>query len=483
MKGFFMQPRVNFEQPNQLSRYKAILGVGAVFVTQFGSFLFINARNIAQPGMIAELDGMALFSWLIALPALAGAAGTLLSGKLSDVYGRRAVLLASLGIFALGLGLTAMVKSMPALVAVTTFMSIGHWPIIPLCFSAIGDLFPPAERAKWTGLLNLPGGIAAFIGPVLGGVVAESALGWRGLYWGTIPLMLTAAGLLAAALPNPAQTIRPKMDIAGMVVMVFATSALIFGVSWLGQAGKFAMGALLLVLSLAAWGAFLQIEKRAEAPILDPQILANRTFITAAGTGLLSFFGTVSILAYSPIFVQEVMRVSPTMSGSMLTPYTVLAALIGIPAGLLLSKTGKYKGMYLLGYGLGTLALFMLWRLTAESPAWLYVLATSLAGLGLGGLLTLNTLVAQFAVPKRLLGSAVGAVFFFQMVGIAVAPSLLGLLQRSAPTLESGLKLVFLAGALALLLGLLIIATIPQISMEGEAAEAGEPLPAIPAES
>jgi len=472
-----------FVQSNIPTPSKAALGVGAVFITQFVSFLFINARNIAQPGMIAELDGMALFSWLVALPALAGAAGTLLSGKLSDVYGRRVVLLASIGIFLLGLGLSASATSMTWLVAATTFMSIGHWPIIPLCFSAIGDLFPPAERAKWTGLLNLPSGIAALIGPVLGGVVTESIFGWRGLYWGAIPLMLAAAGLLAAALPNPAPTSRPKMDIPGMVVMIFATTTLIFGVSWLGEEGKLGMGALLLVLSLAAWGGFLQIEKRAESPILDPQILANRTFMTAAGAGLLSFFGTVSILAYSPIFVQEVMRVSPTGNGSMLTPYTVLAAFVGLPVGFRLSQTKKYKGMYILGYALGTLSLFMLWQLTAESPVWFYVLATSLAGLGLGALPMLNTLVAQFAVPKRLLGSAVGAVFFFQMIGIAVAPSLLGLLQRSAPTLESGLKLVFLAGALALLAGLFIILTIPQISMEGEAAEASEPLSAVPAES
>lgn len=472
-----------FAQRNPPTQRKAALGVWAVFITQFVSFLFINARNIAQPGMIAELDGMTLFSWLIALPALAGAAGTLLSGKLSDVYGRRVVLLASIGIFLLGLGVSATTTSMAWLVAATTFMSIGHWPIIPLCFSAIGDLFPPAERAKWTGLLNLPGGIAAFIGPVLGGVVAESVFGWRGLYWGTVPLMLVAAGLLAAGLPEPAQRARPKMDIWGMAVMIVATTTLILGVSWLGEEGKFGMGALLLVLSLAAWGGFLQIENRAQAPILDPQILANRTFMTAAGAGLLSFFGMVSIVAYSPIFVQDVMRVSPTISGSMLTPYTVLVSFLGIPVGFLLSKTRKYKGMYVIGYAVTTLALFALWRLTAQSPIWFYVLVTSAAGLGLGVLPTLNTLVAQFAVPKRLLGSAVGAIFFFQMVGIAVAPSLLGLLQRSAPTLEDGLKLVFLAGALALLVGLLIISTIPQISMEGETAETSEPLPAIPAES
>jgi MFS family permease len=77
-----------------------------------------------------------------------------------------------------------------------------------------------------------------------------------------------------------------------------------------------------------------------------------------------------------------------------------------------------------------------------------------------------NAVVAQFAVPKELLGVAVGAIFFFQMVGIAVAPAVLGFVQNSAPDLESGLKLVFLVGAIAAAVALLLIVTIPEISLE-----------------
>lgn len=444
------------------------LGLWAIFITQFVSFLFINARNIAQPGQIAELNGLTLFSWLIALPALSGAAATLLFGKLSDIYGRRAILLLSLGIFLLGLGISAQATSMVQLVAATTFMSIGHFPIIPLCFSVIGDLFPPAERAQWTGLLNLPGGLAALIGPVLGGVVAESALGWRGLYWGTIPLMLAATGLVVVGLPDQTQKIKPKIDFGGTLVMLLAATSLSLGFSWLGAPQKFGLGLLLLVISAAAWIGFIKIETRVEAPILDPEIFLNRTFMTAAGAALLSFFGMLGIVAYSPIFVQEVMGISPTLSGSMLTPYTALVAFLGIPAGFLLARTRKYKWMYTMGYSVIALALFAMWQFTANTPAWVYIAVTSIAGLGLGAIPTLNTLVAQFAVPKRLLGVAVGAIFFFQMIGIAIAPAILGLVQNSAPDLESGLKLTFLAGALTMVIALLLILTIPEISMEVE---------------
>ena len=352
------------------------------------------------------------------------------------------------------------------LVAAQTFMTIGHFPIVPLCFAVIGDLFPPSQRAKWTGLLNIPSGFAALLGPVLGGVMAESVFGWRGLFWRTIPLMLVAVGLVAYALPDKTQKVRPKIDVLGTFVMVVATTTLIIGFTWLGSPNKLGAGAFLLLISLISWIAFVQVEKWADAPILDLQVLFNRTFATAAVAALLSFFGMVAIMGYSPIFVQDVMAVSPTISGSMLTPFAALVAFVGIPVGFLLAKTKRYRWMYNLGYAVAAFAMFAMWRFSASTPIWVYVLVTSVAGFGLGVLPTVNAVVAQFAVPKELLGVAVGAIFFFQMVGIAVAPAVLGFVQNSAPDLESGLKLVFLVGAIAAAVALLLIVTIPEISLE-----------------
>jgi MFS family permease len=462
------QTKVISSQQDMPTARKTAIGLWAVFITQFVSYLFINARNIATPAIVAEFDGMALFSWFIALPALAGSASTLLFGKLGDMYGRRAVLLASMALFGVGLALSTQVTSMSLLIASATFMSIGHFPIIPLCFTAVGDFFSARELAKWTGMLNLPTGVAALIGPVLGGIVTESVLGWRGLYWGTIPLLVTAAFLVAGTLPKNTSTTKPKVDFRGTLVMVLATTTLMLGFSRLGTPGSVGIGAVLLVVSVVAWASFIQIEKQVVSPILDPQVLFNRTFMTAAVAALLSFFGTLGIVAYSPIFAQYVMGVNPTISGSMLTPYTVIVAFMGIPAGFLLARTGKYKWMFNIGYAIVTLAMFAMWRFSADTPIWLYVLVTSMVGLGLGVIPTITTLVAQYAVPKRLLGAAVGAVFFFQMVGIAVAPAILGLVQNSTPDLESGLKLVFLVGAVTMMIALLLIITIPQVSVDTE---------------
>jgi MFS family permease len=318
------------------------------------------------------------------------------------------------------------------------------------------------------GLLNQPTGIAAMIGPVLGGFLAESIFGWRMLYWGTIPLLILAGILVAAALPKYTPATKPKVDVWGTLVMILATITLIFGFSRLGMPGLMAIGATLLAVSMVAWVGFIQIEKRAVAPILDPQVLFNRTFITAAVANFLSCFGLLGIVAYSPIFVQDVMGISPTISGSMLTPYTMIVAFMGIPAGLLLARTGKYKWMYIVGYAIVTLCLFAMWRFTAHTPIWVFVLVTTVAGLGLGAIPTINTLVAQFAVPRRLLGVAVSAMFFFQMLGLSVGPAILGIAQNSAPDLESGLQSVFLVGAVAMVVSLLIILTIPEVSIDVE---------------
>lgn len=457
--------------PTRLADRKAALAVTAVFITQFVSWLFINARNIAQPGIIKDLDGLSLFAWLIALPALTGAASTLLFGKLSDIYGRRAILLLSIAIFVGGLALAASSPSMTFLIVASALMSIGHFPIIPLCFTAIGDLFPPAARARWTGLLSLPTGIAAAIGPVLGGVVSESALGWRGLYWGAIPLMLIAGGLVAAGLPRNAQQARPQIDTWGTLAMLLATTTLFIDVSRLRQPGHAGVAAALLLISVAAWVGFLRIEKRTAAPILDPQVLLNRTFLTAAVAYLLACFGMLGIGSYAPIFVQSVMQLNPTASGSLQTPYTMLVAFMGIPTGFILARTGKYKRVYTIAYALAAIALLAMWQFTAATPVWWYLLVTSVAGLGIGAFGTINTLVAQFAVPKRLLGAAVGAMFFFQMVGLSIAPAILGLAQNSAADVESGLRRVFLVGAAAMIVALLLILTIPELAPYREVAD------------
>ena len=458
------------------SKKKVAIGLWAVFTAYFAFYFFINGINIAQPKMVEEFNGMALFAWLIALPALGSAVATLLFGKLSDMYGRRSILLISLGLFLVGAIISVFSTSMAFAIVARVILALGQGALAPLCFSVIGDLFEPAARAKWSGMLNLPAGIAATIAPALGGILTDSSLGWRGLFWICVPILLVAGGLVAAGVPGRQQKVKQKVDILGIIVMVIASGTLIFGFSWLGGQGKVGLGISMIIVSIVAWIGFITVEKKAEAPILDLQVLFNRTFITAASSAFMSFFGLLGVMIYSPIFAQSVMGVSPTVSGTMLTPFSMLMAFMGIPVGFLLAKTKKYKWMYISGYSALTIAMSIMWGFTAKTPIWLFVVTTSLVGFGNGFIPTINTLVAQYAVPKRLLGVAVGAMFFFVMMGMAIAPAILGLAQNSVPDLEAGLKLVFLVGAVAMVVSLLMILTIPEVSMDEEVKDKQAPL-------
>jgi len=232
---------------------------------------------------------------------------------------------------------------------------------------------------------------------------------------------------------------------------------------------------------------------------------------------------------YYPIFLQGIQGISVMKSGQILTPYSVLMAFVGVPTGFILAKTKRYKWLYILGYGILTAVLFAIMFFDAKTPVLLGFIAATIAGLGLGAIPTVNTLVVQWAVPKRLLGASMGAIFFSITMGMAISPAVLGsvmnvayanaleanlpaklnqfadketiaslgdpkaLLSPSAmkgleetfskagaegkellsqtvnairTSMEAGVRNVFLLGAITMLISFLLILTVPEISMD-----------------
>ncbi len=511
---------------------RAIAGLVAVFATHFSNTFFIRGLVVASPRIAADLHGMDLFAWAISLPALGAAFVTLTFSKLSDMYGRRMMLAISMGLFIIGAILAATSRTFEFNIFARVILGMGQGALPPLCFSVIGDLFSPAERSKWTGLLQIPSGITALFGPTLAGMVTDN-LSWRYLFLFAVPLMLISGVLVLWGMPSVAERKSHKIDIYGSGLLAAASSTMILGFSWAGDV--YAWNSMpivgLLGLSVISWAVFLWYENRIEEPLLDPQVLINRTFLTAALAGLLSFFGLMGVLMYYPMFLQGVQGVSATVSGQIITPLSVLMALVGVPTGFLLARTKRYKWMYVSGYGILTVIMFAITTFNAATPLGLGVLITAVGGLGLGAIPTLNTLVAQFSVPKRLLGVAVGAMFFFVIMGRAISPAILGssmnvtyekVLHQSLPAelikmtdeatlmsltdsgvliepeaktkleetfnkfgsrgpelfeetvqairdaLEAGLKTIFLIGAITMLTAFLLVVTIPEISIDSE---------------
>ena len=229
---------------------------------------------------------------------------------------------------------------------------------------------------------------------------------------------------------------------------MLASSTTIIGISLGGGTYPWASMQIigLLGISVISWVLFFRVESGVEEPILDPAVLRNRSFSTVAVASFLSFFGQIGMMMYFPMFLQGVQDVSATRSGWIFTPYSVLMAFVGVPAGFLLARTRRYKWMYIFGFSIVTVAMFGVILLSEHTPVLFSVLACTLAGLGLGAIPTVNTIVVQTAVPKRLLGVAMGAVFFCLNMGVAISPAILGAAEQAtyaktiAASLPDGLK-------------------------------------------
>lgn len=517
-------------EPQTASKSKTGLALAAIFLTYFASSYIFRGWTVAAPRIAAELSGMPLFSWAISLPALAAAFVTLIFGKMSDMYGRRLMLAISLLVYLAGAALCAVSRTFVFFIGARVVLALGQGAIAPLCFSVVGDLFPPAERSRWTGLLQIPSGIAALLIPTFVGFLTDN-LSWRYYFWIALGLALAGALFVVFGIPSQSRRIEHKIDYLGSCLLAAASSTLILAFSWAGSVYAWSSPQILglLTLSTILWVLFIRTEHSAAEPMLAPQVLVNRTFLTAAAAAFFSSFGLLGVAVYYLLFLQGVQGTSATLSGQIITPFSVLMAFIGVPTGYLLAWKKRFRALYIAGYGTLAVVMISLIFFHARTPLWLGVLVTAVAGLGIGAIPTMNTLLAQFAFPKKMLGVAVAAMFFVVFLSQAVSPAVMGSamnasyakrLQASLPpelhrvadpqtlasladprvllseeamkalqrdfgkldgggedlfqrtvgairdSLEASLRTLFVIGAAAMLISFLLVVTIPEVSME-----------------
>lgn len=408
------------------SKKQAFMSLAAILLVYLAYGYFMQTLNVAAPRIAADLNGMALYSWSVSIPSLGLAIGTILAGKLSDIYGRRAIMLGSTFVFILGAILSALSPTFTTLIAARTLLCLGQGAVAPLCFAVVGDMFVGGARSKWIGLLNVPYGISALIGPTLSGWMVD-ALSWRHIFWWSLPLLLLCL-VFESGMPPLVQGAAHKIDVAGAVLITIASSTLIFGLSFAGT--TFPWGSVqvigLLAVSVIFWALFLRAESKASEPFFDMDLIKNRAFLTASVAGFLSFFGMMALMLYYPLFMQSIQGISAMTSGQIITPLSFVMAFVGMPVGFLVARTKSYKWMLVLGYALVSLVMFGMIFFDKNTPVYFGFVAAALSGLALGAMPTVNTIVTQAAVPRRLLGVATSALLFSVSMGMATAPALLG---------------------------------------------------------
>jgi EmrB/QacA subfamily drug resistance transporter len=386
----------------------------------------------AVPQIVADLGGFSLFPWIFSIYLLTQAVTVPIYGRLSDVFGRKPVLLAGVGGFLVGSILCGIAWSMVTLIVFRGVQGLAAGAILPTTTTITGDLYEPAERGRIQGYISSVWGVSAIVGPALGGFFAQYWT-WRGIFWLNLPLGLGAAWLIQRYLHERVERRAHRIDYAGALTLCLGCSLLILallegGVSWAWSSpvsiALFALAAALLI-------GFVQVERRVAEPILPLWIFAHRTLVAGNLAGLAIGAILIGQSSYVPTYAQRVVGVGAVVAGFAMATMTIgwpIAATLAPRVYLRIDfrRTALVGGVIVL-CGCLLLALFV----RADSSVWRVALASFVLGVGLGFVSVATVVAVQSVVGWGWRGVVTGSNMFIRTLGSAVGIAVFGGIANS----------------------------------------------------
>jgi EmrB/QacA subfamily drug resistance transporter len=401
--------------------------LGAVLLALFLGALDQTIVGTALPRIVTDLGGNEYYTWVVTIYLLTSTITVPFYGKLSDLYGRKPMMMFGVIVFLIGSALSGLSQNMAMLILFRGIQGIGAGALFPIALAVIGDLYTPAERGRYQGLFGAVFGISFIIGPALGGLLTDY-VSWHWIFYVNIPVGIISLIVLARLLPTVKREGATRdFDLAGAAVFIVAISALLVGLTN-KQTGEWTDAAVggLIVASAILGALFVAIEARAREPIIPLGMFRNRTYTASIVSTFLVSFGFFGAIIFLPRWFQFVNGSSATESGYQIFP--LLIGLIGssIISGILVSRTGRYKGIILTGLVLMTAGIALMTQLKADTDittlwAWMFV-----TGAGIGPTLSVYTIVVQNAVPFKQLGVATSNLTFFRQIGGSVGLAVTG---------------------------------------------------------
>ena len=404
--------------------------------------------STAMPKIIAQLDGLALYTWVTTGYLLASTVMVPIYGKLSDMYGRKPILVVGIAIFLFGSMLSGLAgefgslpilgSGMTQLVIFRAVQGLGGAALFSSAFAIIADLFPPAERGKYQGLFGGVFGLASVLGPVIGGFFTDHGTttlfghlveGWRWVFYVNLPLGLFAMFLIAVKMPNLTFTKKPgRIDYLGAALIITTFVPMMLALTWGGSTYPWASATIIgmLVGSLVSLVLFLVVESRVSNPILSLELFKIPVFAIANAGSFIINIAFLGVVMFLPLFMQLVLGISATNSGFTLLPLMAGLIVSSTLSGLLVTRTGRYKPIMLVGVAVLLVGVYFLTQISLGTTqlglAWRMVVV----GIGLGPAQSLFTLAIQNAVPMAQIGVATSASQFFRQIGSTLGLAVFG---------------------------------------------------------
>ncbi len=384
--------------------------------------------STAMPRIATELNDLAHLSWIFTGYMLTSTVTVPVIGKLSDIFGRRVIYLAAIAGFVVASAAAGFSQTMFQLILCRAVQGIAGGALMVNTAALIGDIFPPAERGKWQGVIGAVFGLASVAGPLVGGWITDT-LSWHWVFWVNVPFGILAFIVILVTLPKlPPRATKPSIDYAGAAFLALGLTPLLLVMVWGGSTYAWGsatilelVGVGLLGLALFAW-----TESRAKEPVLPPDLFRSRVFTVASFVTFLSAGGMFGVLLFIPLYAQVVVGFSATNSGLVLTPMMIGVVAASAVSGQLVSRTGKYRMVALVGMAVATIGMWLFTRLTPDTGATQLVIAMFVTGLGLGATMPVFGVVVQNAFPHSRLGVVTASTQLFRTIGGTVGSALFG---------------------------------------------------------
>ena len=394
--------------------------------------------------IVEEFNAFDSLSWIVTAYLITTTITVPIAGKLSDIFGRRNILLIGVGIFVLGSLLSGISGNVTELIAWRALQGIGGGIITANAFTIVGDLFAARERGKWQGLIGAVFGISSVIGPLLGGWLTDGqhifglTTDWRWTFFINVPIGILAFVLIAIFSPAMKHAKKAVIDYGGAALLAVALATLILAVdntetifAGLLETTGLTLGWLRVIMfsivAIAA-GSFIYTETKAKDPIIPLRFFKNRNFvlvIAAAGLFGAAFMGSILYLTQ---FNQQVFGATPTESGLMLLPMIGGLMLTSIGTGQIISRTGRYKPFLLGGFILATIGMALLTTLNPTVSYGYEAFIIVLLGLGLGVAMPVLNLAVQNEFGQKDLGAATSSNQLFRSLGSTIGTAVFGAL-------------------------------------------------------
>jgi EmrB/QacA subfamily drug resistance transporter len=465
-----------------LKHYKLILS--GLIISLLIVAIDSTITTTAMPKIIASLGGLQYYVWPFTIYLTTVIISAMLSGKLSDFYGSKKILIGALLVFVSGSVLCGFSQNMTELIIFRALQGLGAGIIVTIPKKIIAEMFPPRQRGKYMGLFGVAGGISTVIGPTLGGIITDT-LGWQWIFFVNVPIGIISLSLIIPYLPEFGVIVKEKvMDYLGIITFTGALTSFLVALTF-SQQNNVISGALLdslWIFSLIMISGFIYAELKAKEPILPLYLFRNSVFTISTVSvfllGAISLAGTV----YIPLFLQLVQGLSPSASGVYLTALMFAMIITAILSGQIISKTGTYKKLAIISFAIGAFGMFLLSTLTQNTNNLELIVYEIIVGIGAGLAMPIFIIASQNAVAKRDLGVVTSSSMYFEQLGSVIGLAVLGTivnmtlnfnlqnttLHVSSSLLVTAIHNVFVIALVLNIIGLVLCLFLKDIYMSNE---------------